>query len=104
MPSRRTGKVTGSPISPRSPVVSQARLKAFPGSIATISVVAGTSVWRRSMTARFLRRRVGQTASPTAVGEAVSLTVLVSYQRKYTWGQKGDRAGEKRGQQSDSTY
>src|SRR5437899_2050516 len=43
-PSRSTGNETGSPISPRSPLVSHTRLNALPGSIATTSELAGTSL------------------------------------------------------------
>ena len=43
MPSPSTGNDTGSPISPRSPLVNQTRLLTLPGSTATTSVVAGTA-------------------------------------------------------------
>jgi hypothetical protein len=52
-PSRSTGNDTGSPISPRSPLVSQTRLLTLPGSTATTSDVAGT-VWRSSSTTSHL--------------------------------------------------
>ena len=43
MPSRSTGNDTGSPISPRSPLVNQTRLLTLPGSTATTSADAGTA-------------------------------------------------------------
>jgi hypothetical protein len=52
-PSRSTGNDTGSPISPRSPLVSQTRLLTLPGSTTTTSDVAGT-VWRSSSTTSHL--------------------------------------------------
>jgi hypothetical protein len=57
MPSRSTGSDTGSPISPRSPVVNQTRLTALPGSIATTNDVAGTSLRNRSKTTPPLQRQ-----------------------------------------------
>jgi hypothetical protein len=48
-PSRSTGSDTGSPISPRSPLVNHTRLLTSPGSAATTSAVAGTT-WRSSST------------------------------------------------------
>jgi hypothetical protein len=52
-PSRSTGNDTGSPISPRSPLVNQTRLLTLPGSTATISAVAGTA-WRNNSTTSHL--------------------------------------------------
>jgi hypothetical protein len=49
MPSRSTGSVTGSPISLRWPVVNDTRLKTLPGSTATTSEVAGTSLRNNSI-------------------------------------------------------
>jgi hypothetical protein len=47
-PSRSTGNETGSPVSPRSPVVNHTRLSALPGSIAITDDVAGTFLRNRS--------------------------------------------------------
>jgi hypothetical protein len=52
-PSRNTGSDTGSPIRPRSPLVSHTRLLTLPGSTATISAVAETA-WRSNSTTSHL--------------------------------------------------
>jgi hypothetical protein len=53
MPSRNTGNDTGSPISPRSPLVNHTRLLTLPGSTATTNAVAGTA-WRNNSTTSHL--------------------------------------------------
>ena len=57
-PSRSTGNDTGSPISPRSPLVNQTRLLTLPGSTATTRAVAGTT-WRNSCTTATSSNRKG---------------------------------------------
>jgi hypothetical protein len=62
MPSRNTGNDTGSPISPRSPLVNQTRLLTLPGSTATTNAAAGTA-WRNSSTTSHLLLTTSQGTS-----------------------------------------
>jgi len=69
MPSRSTGNHTGSPISPRSPLVNHTRLLTLPGSTATTSTDAGTA-WRNNSTiSHLLTNRKG----PPCSGKSLTL-------------------------------
>lgn len=54
MPSPSTGNDTGSPISPRSPVVNHTRLLTLPGSTATTSTDTGITWCNSSTTSHLL--------------------------------------------------
>jgi hypothetical protein len=71
MPSRSTGNDTGSPISPRSPLVNHTRLLTLPGSTATTSADAGTARRNNSTTSHLLTNRQG-TSLP---GKSLTLKV-----------------------------